>query len=130
MNRFLLDTNAVIELLKGHDSLSDILMKSEWVGISIVTELEFLSFPGISKEDQALFSEFESRIEVVDLRHEDEALVSRVCQLRRKKQVKLPDAIVIASGVFQNAKIVTSDQRLLDSFPQTTMPLPERTRRG
>ncbi len=40
--RYLLDTNAVVALLKGHPDLLRLLSAATWVGISVVTELEFL----------------------------------------------------------------------------------------
>ncbi len=44
MNRYLLDTNAVVALLQGHTGLAQHLADAEWVGISIITQLEFLAF--------------------------------------------------------------------------------------
>lgn len=45
--RYLLDTNAVVALLQGHTGLGQHLSDAEWVGISIITQLEFLAFPGL-----------------------------------------------------------------------------------
>ena len=42
MSRFLLDTNAVIALLRGNLQLNAVIANAEWVGISIITKLEFL----------------------------------------------------------------------------------------
>ncbi len=53
--RFLLDTNAVIALLNGIPSLFQTLQSANWIGISIITELEFLSFSGLSTHDEILF---------------------------------------------------------------------------
>lgn len=46
--RFLLDTNAVISLLRGEAGLVDRLAVADWVGISIITLVEFLSFAGLN----------------------------------------------------------------------------------
>jgi len=43
--RFLLDTNAIVSLLAGNSHLADLLESAEYVGISIVSYLEFLAFP-------------------------------------------------------------------------------------
>jgi len=50
-NRYILDTNAVISLLKGNNFLLNIAENAEWVGISIISYIEFLAFPELSDED-------------------------------------------------------------------------------
>ncbi len=65
--RFLLDTNAVVALLNGNQTIAQILQSATWVGISIITELEFLAFSGLSSEDEVLFERFKNRVEVIDL---------------------------------------------------------------
>jgi predicted nucleic acid-binding protein len=65
--RYLLDTNAVISLLGGNRPLAERLEKAEWVGISIISQLEFLVFPELSEEDKRLFEAFAARVEVVGL---------------------------------------------------------------
>jgi len=42
--RLLLDTNAVVLLLRGEGGLEASLRSAQWVGISIISYLEFLSF--------------------------------------------------------------------------------------
>ena len=44
-NRVLLDTNAIAALLQGNVSLVEILKSSEWIGISVISEIEFLANP-------------------------------------------------------------------------------------
>ncbi len=47
-NRYLLDTNAIVALLQGHRLLTTELQKSEWIGISVISQLEFLAFQSLS----------------------------------------------------------------------------------
>ena len=42
---FILDTNAIVALLKGDSGIANILFDAEWIGISIISYLEFLAFP-------------------------------------------------------------------------------------
>lgn len=123
MKRLLLDTNAVIALLGGHAQLREWASECEWLGISVITKLEFVAFPEISEEDINLLAEFEQRVEVVDLCHADLDLMRQVTKQRRDKQIKLPDAIIIASGLSRDAKIVTADRHLLSLFPEYTLPI-------
>ncbi len=44
--RFLLDTNAIVSLLEGNTALVECVEEAEWVGISIISKIEFLAFPG------------------------------------------------------------------------------------
>lgn len=110
MNRYLFDTNAVVSLLSGNESLLALISDADWVGISVITKLEFLSFPGIQDEDVALFAEFESRVEVIDVANSDMQLINESIRHRREKQIKLPDALIIASGRVRQAFVVTADR--------------------
>lgn len=56
--RFLLDTNAVVSLLAGNHELAVQLESAEYVGISIISYLEFLAFDGLSDSDHACFASF------------------------------------------------------------------------
>jgi len=55
-NRYILDTNAIVALLKGNNNLLNIAHKAEWIGISVVSYLEFLAFPDLSQQDKQLSS--------------------------------------------------------------------------
>ncbi len=68
--RFLLDTNAVISLLQGNAAVRQILSEADWIGISIISKLEFLSLPNLPKSDEDLFSKFVRRVAVVGLQEE------------------------------------------------------------
>lgn len=107
--KFLLDTNAVVALLNGNASLTQTLQTAVWVGISVITELEFLSFPGLSPQDEALFQQFKSRIEIVDLQASDNKLLARIIEVRKLSKSKLPDAIIAASAIENGATLLTQD---------------------
>ena len=44
-NRYFLDTNAIVQLLAGNPDVIDILSGASYIAISVICELEFLSFP-------------------------------------------------------------------------------------
>ncbi len=111
--RFLLDTNAVVALLNGNGEVSQILNSATWVGISIMTELEFLAFSGLSKQDELLFQEFKTRIEIIDLQSKDTMLVKQIISIRISGTLKMPDAIIIASAMQSQATLLTQDVQLL-----------------
>ena len=107
--KFLLDTNAVIALLNGHASLTVLLQSATWVGITVITELEFLSFDGLSEQDKLLFEQFKSRIEVINLDTNDAPLIQEICQIRQTYHLKLPDAIIGAAAIQHQATLLSND---------------------
>lgn len=108
-HRFLLDTNAVVSLLSGNRELAAQLETAEYVGISVVTYLEFLAFDGLSKSDRACFADFCNLIDIVALSHEDSGLMKLALDLRSNHRLKLPDAIIGATALSRNATLVTND---------------------
>jgi tRNA(fMet)-specific endonuclease VapC len=110
--RYLLDTNALVALIEGNLGLLSLVKNAEWIGVSIINVIEFLSFSTLTQEDKDLFSEFVSRIEVVDLDYDDEELMVRILSVRKSRSVKLPDAVVIASALVNDAIVVTNDAHI------------------
>lgn len=113
-DRYLLDTNAIVALLRGHASLVERLRQAAWVGISILSQIEFLAFPDLSNEDKSYFAQFLERVEVVGLDREHPRLIERVVEVRRTQRLKLPDAIIVATALHSAATLVTEDQQLLN----------------
>jgi predicted nucleic acid-binding protein len=106
--RCILDTNAVVSLLNGNQELATRLETAAYVGISVITYLEFLAFDGLSDADRNSFKLFCSRVEIVPLAHKDE-LADSTLTLRTRHRLKLPDAIIGATALCRNAIIITND---------------------
>jgi predicted nucleic acid-binding protein len=111
--RLLLDTNAAVALLQGHTGLVTLTKNSAWVGISVITALEFSGFAGLTDADRALFAEFTARVDVVDLAFTDQVLIDTINGIRRSRAIKLPDAIILATAAVKQAVLVTRDDQLL-----------------
>lgn len=112
-NRYFLDTNAIVQLLAGNDELLALLGKAEYVATSIICELEFFSYSGLPEEDKMLFRELRERIRVIDLCSGHENLNEQICQIRMEKQLKLPDAIILASSITEKCTLLTADKKML-----------------
>lgn len=110
--RYLLDTNAVVALLKGSATLVTLLQNADWVGISIISQIEFLAFSGLSKDDRQLFEEFLKRVEVIDLLASNSLLIEQIIQIRLQYRVRLPDAIIASTALQSGASLVTADREL------------------
>lgn len=106
--RCVLDTNAVVSLLNGNRELAIRLEAAAYVGISIITYLEFLAFDGLSDNDRDSFKRFCARVEIVPLAHDDE-LSDNALMLRTRHRLKLPDAIIGATSLCRKAVIITND---------------------
>lgn len=111
-DRYLLDTNAVIGLLRGSNPLLSRLKTAEWVGISILSQIEFLAFPNLTASDKEYFNGFLERVEVSGLDQTQKALINRIIGIRQQFRLKLPDAIVVATAIESSAILVTEDQRV------------------
>ena len=107
--RLLLDTNAIIQLLAGNEELVELIESAEFVSTSVVCELEFLSFQGLSGEDAELYAKLRSRIQVFGLPENDPHLTGRICALRINYGLKLPDAIIAGTALHHDCAIVTAD---------------------
>ena len=106
--RYVLDTNAVVSLLNGNRELATRLEAAAYVGISVVTYLEFLAFEGLTPSDRINFQQFCSRIEIVPLVHDDN-LADSALTLRTRHRLKLPDAIIGVTALSRKAVIITND---------------------
>jgi tRNA(fMet)-specific endonuclease VapC len=107
--KYLLDTNAVIDLLKGNRALNSKLKEAEWIGISIITKIEFLSFKNLKKEDINLFINFLKKLDIVDISSENQKLINKIIYIRKKYKIKLPDAVIISSALVNKADLITND---------------------
>lgn len=109
--RVLLDTNAIIALLQNNQKVIE-HTNGNWVGASVISEIEFLSFPGLSAKDRELFAKFAAQAEIIDLAADDQNLMATIIQFRRNYKIKLPDAIVAATAwIYFDRTIVTTDHR-------------------
>ena len=107
--RYLLDTNAVVSLLAGNTELGNRLREASWVGISNITQLEFLAFPELAEDDRKLFLDFLEQVTVIGLSPTDPELVNEALSVRRAHKLKLPDAIIAVSALNQRAILITAD---------------------
>ena len=117
---YFFDTNAIIALLQGHEVLVNLAHQAEFIGISVISRLEFFAFSGLTQEDKALFDQFVSRVNVTDITMKDPVLLDAISQIRMTGSLKLPDAIIIASAQSVHSVLVTADVQLAN-FAKTSV---------
>jgi len=110
--RYLLDTNAVVALLQGNNKLLNLLQNAKWIGIFVITQIEFLAFSGLIDEDKHIFSQFLQRIDVIELAPKQSELIDLIIKLQQQYRIKLPDAIIATTAIQYEASLVTADKQL------------------
>ncbi|MEP7108063.1 MAG: PIN domain-containing protein [Ferruginibacter sp.] len=108
--RLLLDTNSIIALLNENAGVIEAIDTADDIAISIINELEFKSFSNLSLHDKKLFDAFVSGVNVLDLQASDITLKNKIIEIRNTYKLKLPDAIVAASAIVNNAVLITGDK--------------------
>ena len=106
MPRYLLDTNAIIYLISGRLAAS---LPSGQYSFSVISEIELLSYPALSTEDEQKISELLTLLDRVEL---TQVVRLEAIKLRKQKRLKLPDAIIAASAINRDATLFTNDQAL------------------
>ncbi|MFQ4144678.1 type II toxin-antitoxin system VapC family toxin [Chlorogloeopsis sp. ULAP02] len=106
--RYLYDTNIFIYYLAGEtrvDSLfaEDFLNLHE-ILMSPIVRIELVSFPGLSEDEEQSIEDLLSQFSSVPLSREIE---DQTIQLKRQHKIKLPDAIIAATTLNQDAFLVT-----------------------
>jgi predicted nucleic acid-binding protein len=98
-NRYVLDTNAIVALLQGNLQLIELLKDADWLGVSVISQIEFLVFPGLTQNDRQIFEQFLQRVEVLDLVAIDAVLIDKIVEIRQQYRLKLPDAVIAAMAI-------------------------------
>lgn len=103
-----LDTNVVLYHLGGR--LLKPLEKKQYI-ISIITEIELLSYSSIEADEINAIQNFVSDVTVVELKN---LLKIETIALRKKYNLKVPDAIVAATALKLDCPLLNNDKKLLN----------------
>ena len=107
--RYLLDTNAVIQLLAGNPSLRKMVEGSDFLAISVISKLEFLSYPDLTEDETIACYELLEDLTVFDLTASDDALIQEAVTMRVDGGMKLPDAVIAATALVNDCAVITND---------------------
>jgi predicted nucleic acid-binding protein len=102
----MLDTNIALYYLGGRLTVP---LPNGIYYASIITEMELLSYPGLSPTEEQQIRNFLTQLLIIGI---DELIKNTAIALRKQHRLKLPDAII--SGTFQslNALLLTNDLKL------------------
>ena len=107
-NRFLLDTNAVLYILAGDETLAAFLNEKD-LYLSIISELELLSYKKITQKETKAIASFLSELKIENI---SEEIKKHTIHIRKTTNLKLPDCIIAATSIDLNIPLVTSDKQL------------------
>lgn len=105
-NKLFVDTNIVLYFLKGDPEVVDLISDKDLV-VSVITEIELLSFPYLTTENEQQVKNLLKECTILDLKQEVKELT---IEFRRKYKIKLPDSIIAASAFFQKIPLLTGDK--------------------
>ena len=81
----------------------------DFLAISVISQLEFLSYPDLTDDEKAAFSEFLEDLTVFGLTASDSALIREAVAMRIDGGMKLPDAVIAATALVNDCEVVTND---------------------
>jgi predicted nucleic acid-binding protein len=104
-NNLFLDTNIILYLLNGDETLAE-LLNNKQLYISVITELELLAYKGITAKEEKVIKEFVAQCKTITINN---AVKQETIRIRKTYNTKLPDSIIIATALYLDFPLITSD---------------------
>ncbi|HMI66974.1 MAG TPA: type II toxin-antitoxin system VapC family toxin [Cyclobacteriaceae bacterium] len=105
-NRFLLDTNTVLYLLGGDQTLADFLFGRE-LHISVISEIELLGYGKLTAKERQTIKQFIEEAVVVEL---TAAVKHHAIEIREQHNTRLGDSIIAATARHTSLPFITADK--------------------
>lgn len=110
MGQYLIDNNIISNFFSGKLSLKAMILVGDIIdltpNISIITEIEALSWVNSDKNKENIIKEFIKDSKVFNLNAE---ITAKTINIRRGRKIKTPDAIIAATAIVNNFTLVTND---------------------
>lgn len=111
--KYLWDSNIAIYYLqqqfpKTAEILVDNLAKESQIAISAISEIELLCWKTATDCDLKILNEFIRDCFVIEL---EQAIKLRTAEIRKKYNIKLPDAIIAATAIVYGLSLVTRNEK-------------------
>jgi predicted nucleic acid-binding protein len=103
--KILIDTNIALYLLGGDATLALALDQKE-IFLSVVSEMELLSYPKITEVEIKRIKSFIADCNLLEL---TPTVKERTITIRRNYNLKLPDAIIAATAIQANISLISAD---------------------
>jgi predicted nucleic acid-binding protein len=106
MNGRLIDTNILIYLSKREIELESFSSRDTKLYISVITYMEALGYPFVNSTEKSIIEQLCSHIEIVNLNQD---IIDKVIEIRQRKKIKLPDAIILSTAINLDLDLVTAN---------------------
>ena len=110
MGQYLIDNNAISSYFSGTLSENAMQLMADVIdqipNISVITEIEALSWINVDKNKERIVQEFINDSHVISL---TPAVVKQCVNIRRSQKIKTPDAIIAATAIVHNLTLITSE---------------------
>ena len=105
-NNIVIDTSLIINLFNGDGAVLP-LITGRNLYVSVISEIEVLSFSGLTIDDRVLLHDFLSKCYLIDL---DIAVKEITIKVRSQYKTKLPDAVIAATAIYYDLPLFTMDK--------------------
>lgn len=106
-NKYLLDTNIILYILSGNQTLANHLYLKNLYA-SFISEIELLSYNNLTLKEEKSIRDFLSKFRIINI---DEAIKEEAISLRKQYRLKLPDCIIAATAISLQLKFITADKQ-------------------
>jgi predicted nucleic acid-binding protein len=107
-NKIILDTNVIIFASKQLIDIDKFIATYDAFFVSIITYMEVYSYEFSNSNEKLLIDELFKNIEIIEI-NKTIADISILIRKNRKKKIKLPDAIILATAKFLKIPLLTDD---------------------
>ena len=110
MGQYLIDNNIISNFFSGNFSKKTMIFIAsiidETPNISVITQIEALSWISTDKNKEGIVKEFINDSNVLNLNSE---IISQTIKIRRNRKIKTPDAIFAATAIVNDYILITND---------------------
>jgi len=103
----LVDTNIILYLLSGSDTLEEVLQGKD-IYLSFITELELIGFKKITPKEEQQIKRLLDDCTIIPINNR---LKEKYVELRKKYHLKLADAIIAATALTFDLPLITSNKQ-------------------
>ncbi len=119
---YLIDTNVAIyyfglALSTESEKFMDKIL-GERYSISVINRIELLGFERLNENESDALNAFISNSSIFDL---EEDIILKTIQIRKKYNIKLPDAIIAATCLVNNCSLITNNIKDFDKISRLNL---------
>ncbi len=113
--KYLLDTNIILGIIKGNNDAIALLktMDLSCYAYSSITRMELLGFTRITPHEIGIINELLNNMLQIRV---DEGIENQTILLKQQYQIKLPDALILATAIIYNLELITLDKKLANKL--------------